>query len=247
MNYLFYNTGSFISARLLATLLGLKATSNPNKIKDGKISIRYGNSYGNFDQDTNINSSEAIKLCSDSVKFGQWCLENGFNSPLYKAIDTVEYFEFPFLLRNKYHKQGSDIKFINSAEDFAKEHVENSLVNRYYVPFIEADTELGIHLVNGKVIKIFKKVLNQESNTFVKNQKSCHFQVINDIENNFKVAQTLCENLFNKLGLNFGRVDIAYNSDTKKYIIWEVNTAPGLNKQTAELYAKVLREIIDVS
>ena len=67
------------------------------------------------------------------------------------------------------------------------------------------------------------------------------------IENNFKIAQTLCEELFSKLGLNFGRVDIAYNSDTKKYIIWEVNTAPGLNKQTAELYAKVLREIIDVS
>ena len=241
MNYLLYNKGSFISARLLATLLGLKAINNPYKVEDGKVVIRYGNSFGNFDQDTNINSADVIKLCSNSLNFSKWCLENGFNTPEYSPFDLGKTYEFPFLLRNKYHKQGKDIEFIQSSEDLVGINI-----SKYHVPYIQADLELGIHLVNKKVTKIFKKVLNIENSSFIKNQKTCHFHLVNDLDSNFNFAQTLCENLFEKLDLNFGRVDIAYNSDTKKYIIWEVNTAPGLNKITSQLYAEKLREVINV-
>lgn len=241
MNLLLYNRGSYLSARLLATLLGLKPVNNPDRVRDGKVCIRYGNSYGDFDQDTNINSSEAIKLCSNSLNFSHWCVENGFNTPEYSPFSLDDSYEYPFLLRNIYHKQGKDIEIIKSSED-----INDINRNKYHVPYIQADIELGIHLVNQEVVKIFKKVPNQENETFIKNQKSCHFKVVNDIENNFRVAQEICKNLFQKLNLNFGRVDIAYNNNTKKYIIWEVNTAPGLNKLTAEIYAKVLRELINV-
>lgn len=247
MNYLLYNKGSFISARLLATLLGLKAVNNPSKVNYGKVAIRYGNSYGNFNDDTSINKPDVIKLCSNSILFCNWCLDNGFYTPQYMGVDKVDKnVEIPFLLRKKYHKQGKDIILIKSTEDFERESLKEDFVDTYFVPFIKADIELGVHLVNKKVVKVFKKVLNEENSTFIKNQKSCHFHIINDLDNNFKTAQSLCENLFEKLDLNFGRVDIAYNSDTKKYIIWEVNTAPGLNKVTAQLYAEKLREIINV-
>lgn len=242
MNYLLYNKGSFISARLLATLLGLKPINNPDKIKDGKIVIRYGNSFGNFDNDTDINSPDVIRLCSDSIKFSQWCLDNGFNSPIFEKFDAVKEYELPFLLRKKYHKQGDDIILVNKSED-----VPENTFDRYYVPYIDTDFELGIHLVNGKVVKLFKKVPIDETSGFIRNAKrGYHFKLINDLENNFRVAQELCENLFEKLNLNFGRVDIAYTNSNKRYTIWEVNTAPGLNKLTSEVYAKVLREIINV-
>lgn len=244
MNWLLYNKGSFISARLLATLLGLKPTSDINKIKNDKVCIRYGNSFGEFINDTNINSADAIKICSDSIKFSEWCKYNGFNTPEYKPITILEGITYPFLLRQKYHKQGKDIIFVKSPEDL--NYIDSFEGKYYHVPFIYADVELGIHLVNGKVVKLFKKNLNIENSTFIKNQKSCHFHIINDLQNNFQIAQNICESLFQKLGLNFGRVDIAYNSNDKRYIIWEVNTAPGLNKATAELYAQKLREIINV-
>jgi len=244
MNYLLYNKGSFLSARLLATLLGLKPTSNIDKIKDGKVIIRYGNSFGNFDQDTIINSAEAIKICSDSVKFSQWCKDNGFNTPEYLPFKFTETITYPFLLRKKYHKQGKDIIFVKSPDEL--NNLDDFKGKLYHVPYIEADIELGIHLVNQKVVKLFKKILNEENSTIIKNQDSCHYHIINNLEENFQYAQELCENLFKKIGLNFGRVDIAYNSINKRYIIWEVNTAPGLNKFTGDLYAKVLREIIDV-
>jgi len=242
MNYLLYNVGSFISARLLATLLGLKAVSNPDKIKDGKISIRYGNSHGIFENDTTINSSNAIRLCSNSIEFGKWCHFNGFYSPVYDKFETVKEYDFPFLLRKKYHKQGDDIILVNKSEDIPK-----NTFDRYFVPYIKTDFELGIHLVNGKVIKIFKKVpINNESGFIRNNKRGYHFKIISNTEDNFKVAQDICERLFEKLGLNFGRVDIAYNIETKKYVIWEVNTAPGLNRLTSQLYAEVLRGIINV-
>jgi glutathione synthase/RimK-type ligase-like ATP-grasp enzyme len=242
MDYLLYHRGSFLSARLLATLLGLKATSNPDKIKNGKVVIRYGNSYGNFENDTLLNSPEIISLCSNSIKFSQWCFENGFNSPKYELYDKNKEYSTPYLLRKKYHKQGDDIILVDKPN--IVETIE-SLENRFYVPFIETDSELGIHLVNKKVVKVFKKVPINDTSGFIRNAKrGYHFKIVNDIENNYKVAQELCENLFEKLGLNFGRVDIAYNIDNKKYTIWEVNTAPGLNRLTSEVYSTLLREII---
>jgi len=245
MNYLLYNKGSYLSARLLATLLGLKPISSPEKIINGKVSVRYGNSSGNFSEDTLINSPDVIKLCSDSLRFSQWCLENGFNSPIFELYnpDKNDY-EYPFLLRKKYHKQGDDIILVDNPDKIKE---ADSLEKRFHVPFVETDYELGIHLVNRKVIKIFKKVSNSESSGFIRNQKrGYHFHIINDIDNNFKTAQDICQSLFEKMGLNFGRVDIAYNIKSKRYIIWEVNTAPGLNQLTSEIYAQILRELIYV-
>lgn len=242
MDYLLYNKGSFLSARLLATLLGLKATSNPDKIKDGKVAIRYGNSYGNFTSDTLLNPPEVIRICSDSIKFSQWCFENGFNSPKYELYEKNKEYPTPYLLRKKYHKQGDDIVLVDKLEII---NSIESLENRFYVPFVETDNELGIHLVNKKVVKIFKKVPIDDASGFIRNAKrGYHFKIVNNIENNYKIAQEICENLFEKLGLNFGRVDIAYNIANKKYTIWEVNTAPGLNKLTSEVYATLLRETL---
>ncbi len=242
MNWLLYNKGSFVSAKLLATLLGLKATINPDKVKDGKLLIRYGNSHGDFAEDTTMNSPDVIRICSDSIKFSKWCLENGFNTPTYSPFESSNEYEYPYLLRKKYHKQGDDIILVNTSKD-----IPDQTYDRFYVPFVDTDVELGIHLVNGKAIKLFKKVAMNEQSSFIRNNKrGYHFKIINDMEHNYKIAQEICENLFVKLGLNFGRVDIAYNSNTKRYIIWEVNTAPGLNKLTSELYAQVLRELINV-
>lgn len=46
------------------------------------------------------------------------------------------------------------------------------------------------------------------------------------------------------LGLNFGAVDIAYNKDTGKFAVFEVNTAPGITRtKSLEAYAGWLEEV----
>jgi D-alanine-D-alanine ligase-like ATP-grasp enzyme len=73
-----------------------------------------------------------------------------------------------------------------------------------------------------------------------------HYSIVNDIENNYKVAQDLVLKTFELLGLGFGRADVGYNSKKKSYILFEINTSPGLNVNTAELYATHLRMVINV-
>lgn len=47
----------------------------------------------------------------------------------------------------------------------------------------------------------------------------------------------------NALGLDFGAVDIGYNAHYDKPIVFEVNTAPGLEGTTLERYAEKAREL----
>lgn len=243
MKYLLTHKGSYRSARMLATKLGLKSTTSHSILKSAPT-IRYGNSRGNFDNDTEWNNPEVIKLCGNSHTFSQWCKENKINSPLYTPYNPNDKYKFPFLLRKAYHQSGKDIKFIKSEEDLEGINSENAL---YHVPFYHSDSEIGVHVVNGKVIKIFKKLPNINAHAFIRSMKfGYHYSAINDIENNYKIAQDLVLKTFELLGLGFGRADVGYNAKKKRYILFEINTSPGLNVNTSELYATYLRMVIDV-
>jgi hypothetical protein len=51
----------------------------------------------------------------------------------------------------------------------------------------------------------------------------------------------------NKLGVNYDNyyaADIGWDSNRKEYFIFEFNSAPGLNENTAKVYAEFLAERI---
>lgn len=244
MDYLFTYKKSFPSARILATKLGLKVTSNENKIVKPPI-IRYGNSLKDFgEDDTNINSIETIHLCSNSILFSDWCRDNNFFTPIFEKFRN-ENLVYPFLLRKKYHRAGLDIIYIEREEQL--NDVE-SLPSYYKVPFFETEYELGVHVVFGNVVKIFKKIkINDDSHPFIRSMaKGYRYSIVSNIDDNYKKAQSIATNIANCIGLKFGRIDMAFLSKEREYIIWEVNTAPGLNNNTAELYSKILREHLEV-
>lgn len=231
------------SARILATQLGLIPVSDFSRIENGLIAIRYGNAGGVFENDTKYNSPEVIRLCGDSLLFSEWCKENNINSPSYNLFSSFENMEFPFLLRQRKHIAGKDIIIVNSKDD-----IPPNFGNLYHVNYMKSDRELGIHFVAGKIVKIFEKV-PFDSNAHPIIKSSCfgyHYKLIRDIENNFKSAQKLCIEIAQKLELGFGRFDVGYNSETKKYIIFEINTAPGLNPLTSSLYAELLRPVLNL-
>jgi glutathione synthase/RimK-type ligase-like ATP-grasp enzyme len=248
MNYLLYNKGSYITARSLATKLGLKATSNPAKIKQADKSpiIRYGNSDGEFRKDTILNSSEVIHICSNSLHFCKWAKQNGFISPIYTKFNPDNIPEYPFLLRMLYHKRGSDIILIKSKADLNKLS-RQVLLNRWYVPFIETTFELRVHVVCGEIARIFKKEKPGAiaAGDFIRTSRTkWKYSIRTNLGERYQAAQDICIDLANKLGLGFGGVDIAWDNNNRKYIIWEVNSAPGLSKPTLEVYANILRNHI---
>ena len=48
------------------------------------------------------------------------------------------------------------------------------------------------------------------------------------------------------INLNYGAVDIIYNKKQNKCYVLEINTAPGLINQTANLYANNFKEYLNV-
>jgi len=244
MNYMLATKISYTSARALSTLLGLKVTASPNKLK-GDLKIRYGNSLPTNQDETNvINPSQAIKLCSNSELFSTFCKKNDIFSPDYIPIQeaVMQDTKFPVLLRDKYHHQGLDIEIIENLESLLK--VKN-IYGRFMVNFYPTTFEIGVHVCNGKVLKIFKKEATENCHPFIRNIRcGYHFSVVNNLNDNFILAQRVVLEAFDKIGLTFGRADVGYIKKLKKYIIFEINTAPGLNDLTADLYAKELREMI---
>lgn len=240
--------GKGLSARILATKLGLHYTSISYKLTEPPV-VRYGNSNGVFDNDTKFNSPDSIRNCGNSAAFSKICADNKIRSPLYTPFDiaNIDDYVYPFLLRNAHHMAGKDIIIVESKEQLDTLIGDSATDGRYHVPYIHIDLELGIHFINGKVIKIFKKIPGEKvlSERIRSSVMGWHYHLISDLEQ-FKVAQTLTLKTAEIMGVGFGRADIGYDETEKKYYIFEINTAPGLNSKTAELYATVLREIIDV-
>lgn len=241
--YLLYARKCYISGRILATKLGLIGTS---VVREYPPSVRYGNSEcsGSVEEDTIYNSPDVIRLCSNSLAFSQWCLSNSIRSSVYEPL-SMNFDDFPFLIRKKYHAGGKDIVEIKSKEDLETFVNNNGLSGYYHVPFIYTTSEVGVHYMLGRTIKIFKKqAISQDCHPFIRSAwKGYHYSVINN-EHAYEVCREIVEKVGKLLGLQFGRFDVGYNNDNHTYTIFEVNTAPGLNPYTAEMYAAELRQCI---
>jgi D-alanine-D-alanine ligase-like ATP-grasp enzyme len=52
-----------------------------------------------------------------------------------------------------------------------------------------------------------------------------------------------CDAIIN-LGLDFGAVDIIYNEKNNRWVVLEVNTAPGLSGETLNRYVEMIKELV---
>ena len=113
-----------------------------------------------------------------------------------------------------------------------------------YTKYIRKAEEYRVHVFNGRVIDLQRKVRpqtvdNSDANWFVRSHSNGFiFQrsgvaIPDDIKAMCVVAVEAC-------GLDFGAVDIIYNSHYDKYYVLEVNTAPGLEGQTIISYADAI-------
>lgn len=250
MGHFLYHPKSFRTARELARALRIPFNRNIDHIQRRRSYpvIRYGCSHGNFYRDTHINSPEIIRLCANSYWFGKWAKDNEFNVPYYRRFDWNNLPEYPFLLRRLHHMAGRDIILIRNEHDLMRvpRHV---LARKYMVDFVPTTYELRVHVIDGKVLRIFKKVKpgHLERGEIIRTSRhGFHYSLRLDdtLEEKYGKAQELAVDIANKLGLFFGGIDMAWNRENKEYIIWEINTAPGLNSVTLRMYANELRKHI---
>lgn len=114
-----------------------------------------------------------------------------------------------------------------------------------YTQYIPKDSEYRIHVCNGAVFLIQRKGLKTE----FQGQPDINWKIRN-LANGFIFArqdvnppQDVLDQAIRAVSaaqLNFGAVDVIYNSKRKEAYVLEINTAPGLVESTIKDYAQAL-------
>lgn len=118
-----------------------------------------------------------------------------------------------------------------------------------YTKYIKKEEEYRVHIVDGEVIDLQRKVLSKEKgesgetiNWKIRNHDNGFIyqrQGINPPDEVRRVAIAAMR----ASGLDFGAVDVIYNKSGRAYVL-EINTAPGLTGTTVENYANAFRRYL---
>jgi len=152
-------------------------------------------------------------------------------------------------------KEGNGIVLAKSHDDV----VEAKLYTRYF----KNDTEFRVHVFNGEVIDVVQKksmsseriakfaekgvsIVKDDNSKYIRNMKKAWSFCRQDIIVKDHVLETAV-NATKALELDFAAVDIAYDSETDKCAVLELNTAPGqkLKTTTNFRYARAISKFLD--
>lgn len=122
---------------------------------------------------------------------------------------------------------------------------------RLYVEYIKKKHEFRYHVVNNKVIDKRRKALRTDVeidnvNWKIRNHNGGFIFAIDEEFDYPAEADELAIKTITDLGLDFGAVDIIYNSKRGLFVL-EVNTAPGLEGRTLDRYVEAFKEITNKS
>lgn len=113
---------------------------------------------------------------------------------------------------------------------------------RMYILYIPKQSEWRIHVFRGEVIHVQKKGIREGTRpvTFrVQNHNNGFIYLINDVKPPQDVI-TQAVKALEATELDFGAVDVIYNTYRDKAFVLEINTAPGLEGSTINKYATAI-------
>lgn len=262
-----YRQGSK-SAKALAEALGARRilTGGRSKYKHSasKLVINWGSSTFHVADDTPmLNHPDAVKVASNKLTFFR-ALEN-------TSINLVPFTEDPEVVEDWLAEcqrvcvrqkltghSGEGLLIINPKESCEK--VLDIPPAKLYTKYVPKALEYRVHVVQGKVIRIQKKILRPELSEKIKDSDNdlskddINWEVRNH-DNGFVyvtngVADECPESVtaqaikaVRACKLDFGAVDIIFNNRKQKAFVLEINTSPGLEGETLEVYAKALSGI----
>ena len=162
------------------------------------------------------------------------------------------------IVRTKIHEGEGAVKFlartiINGSEGRGIKVVDNFLDipdAPLYVQYIKKEKEFRVHVIGGKVIDIQQKVLRADAdraavNWMVRNTVNGFVFQRNGIIPPVGISD-LAISAVAALQLDFGAVDIIYNTSLNKCFVLEVNTAPGLEGLTIQKYKDALNALCNL-
>jgi glutathione synthase/RimK-type ligase-like ATP-grasp enzyme len=161
----------------------------------------------------------------------------GVSSPPFTVEKPTK---FPVLLKKFFRCRGRGTKLIESEEQLP------SMINGrwYYERFLRCHKEYRVHVVGNRTHTDVKVLKDGFERTWLKNHANGYRNIkANPEKLPLKVVEQAVKAV-RCLSLDFGAVDIGYNTRLDKVRVWEVNTAPGLRTVTTNFYIDALTELI---
>jgi hypothetical protein len=228
------NSGTLPSARLLGKSLEeicgekIKVLKDVDSIPNNEIILRYGNLLGNFDKE--INSKEFISISGDKFKTAEVLKNVVYTMEFHKGYPE----EYPVVIRTKMNSFGGKGIFIVENETEFESFQEN-----YWTPWLNLRREYRVHVANGEILRIFKKIpeegVDEIKYPIRNNDNGYHFSLRTNFSM-YKVLFSFVENICKAVQFDFCAMDIGFTEE-KRYVLIELNSAPGLNEETAAVYA----------
>lgn len=239
-------------ARLLRQSLGIQMIQpevyryEPQRVGSRRI-LNWG--FGLGSDNPAINPFKKVNLCSDKVKFFT-AVQEAVRIPEFtkdpdEAVSWVQQ-GLTVLGRSARGSCGKDIKFYE--ESSLQEFIDSD----FWVVYKKKKEEYRVHIAFGNVILVQKKSLRKtdhEGNVI--NTEDVDFRIRN-LSNGFVFQRhdftppedvvTQAKKAIEKIGLDFGAVDVIYNAYENQAYVLEVNTAPGLEGSTVDNYTTAFRQ-----
>lgn len=238
------------SARLLSEKSGIKrirhrnSRFNPNRCS---LLINWGSSSIPIRYQENVyktlNLPYIVDTCIDKKKF--------FNALQYTEVSIPEFTssrtEAENFIRDGHTiliryilkgRGGRGIRICNNINDLGDAPL--------YVVYKKKKREYRVHVFNNEILFTQIKAKRRGAN-------QVNYQIQN-LQNGFIYARYLEEEVpecvkdqalmaVEKIGLDFGAVDVIYNRHYNRAYVLEINTAPGLDNSTSQIYADKFLEI----
>jgi glutathione synthase/RimK-type ligase-like ATP-grasp enzyme len=195
---------------------------------------------------TLLNRMEAVRLAADKLKAFLTLSQNNtitippFTTTKSEALTWIEQGSKVVARTSLRGHSGAGIVMLTSIDSL--EEVNAPL----YVKYIKKQQEYRVHVFNGKVIDVQRKMRNRsipddEVNWEVRNHCNGFIFGRDGVELP-STATDMCIATVACLGLDFGAVDLIYNERADTYYVLEVNTACGLTGTTLEKYTDAIEE-----
>lgn len=248
------------SAKEIKNALSLKQLNSLNGLQDSII-VNWGSRDSNIDPTNSqivkqnvkiLNPSSVLNRTSNKLKFFQSLRKDprinipDFTDDFDEALTWIEEGHVVFG-RDKVSTGGLDI--ISSDEIKNDPDYMNAFSNKaFYTKYKPKKHEYRVHMMNGEIIDYQRKALrtHDDTNTPI-NPNEVNFKIRN-LRNGFvfirqnvelpDCVREQAELAFKASGMDFGAIDLIYNSKENKAYVLEINSAPGLQGSTIESYAK---------
>ncbi|MCA9381301.1 hypothetical protein KC678_03480 [Candidatus Dojkabacteria bacterium] len=229
---------------LIPDLVEIKLENSKFKPSNKKLIVNWGNSkmdIEKFKECMVLNNPLAVEIASNKLKFFNKVVDK-VNIPPYTtnsevAKEWIKQGKIVFGRSTLTGHSGDGIYEINSEEGLLKS--SGLPLYTMYIPKIE---EYRVHVFRGEILDTQQKrksgkagYVNWRVRTYGNGFIFARENVTppQDVIDQAKLAVEVC-------GLDFGAVDVIWNSYRKKAYVLEVNTAPGIEETTAKNYSDKL-------